>query len=139
MKYFVALLILALIGSSVYAEAGISLNLAPEALDNGLGATRTVLASVFSDRRGCYDNNLYDGGMYYAELSVNYKKKDFSSLGKLKKGHKLRITYKGKSVIATKADVGAGGPHSPKIDLHINLAKALGFPYGLANVVIEDV
>ena len=140
MKYFVALLILALASSTVFANAGISLNLAPMKADEGLGAVRTVLATYFTDKMGCYSNNLFDGGMYYAELSVNYKNKDFSALGKLPKGHKLRITYKGKSVIATKGDVGAGGPSHPKIDLHINLANALGFTKaGMDNVVIEDI
>ena len=31
--------------------------------------SKNVLASVFSDKIGCRDNNLYDGGYYYAELS----------------------------------------------------------------------
>ena len=30
-----------------------------------------VLATYFSDSIGCRDNNLYDGGYYYAELSKN--------------------------------------------------------------------
>lgn len=30
-----------------------------------------VLASKFSDSLGSYDNNLNDGGYYYAELSNN--------------------------------------------------------------------
>ena len=30
-----------------------------------------VWASEFSDSEGCYDNNLYDGDYYYAELSTN--------------------------------------------------------------------
>ena len=98
---------------------------------------QTVLASVFSDRIGSRNNNLYDGGMYYAELSINPGKKDFKALGGLPFGTKLRITYKGKSVVASKADVGAGGPHHPKIDLHINLARALGFKNGLDKVTIE--
>ena len=41
-------------------------------------------------------------------------------------------------MIATKGDVGAGGPNHPKIDLHINLANALGFNKGLDYVTIED-
>ena len=98
-----------------------------------------VLASVFSDKKGCRDNNLFDGGMYYAELSINPAKKDFKALGNLPFGTKLRITYKGKTVIASKADVGAGGPHHPKIDLNINLAKRLGFKNGLDHVYIERV
>ena len=99
---------------------------------------KKVLASVFSDRIGSRNNNLYDGGMYYAELSNNPAKKDFKALGGLKNGHKLKITYNGVSVIASKGDVGAGGPNLPKIDLHINLAKALGFTKGLDYVTIED-
>ena len=97
-----------------------------------------VLASVFSDKTGNRNNNLYDGGYYYAELSNDPKKKDFKALGGLKNGHKLKITYNGISVIASKGDVGAGGPNHPKIDLHINLANALGFTKGLDYVTIED-
>jgi len=63
---------------------------------------KKVLASWFSDSIGYRDNNLNDGGLYYAELSNDYKKKDFSALGNLPYRHKLKITYKGKSVIATK-------------------------------------
>ena len=98
-----------------------------------------VLASMFNDRTGCRDNNLYDGGLYYAELSINPAQKDFKALGGLQFGQKLRITYNGKSVIASKGDVGAGGPNHPKIDLHINLANALGFYNGLDYVQIEKV
>jgi hypothetical protein len=100
-----------------------------------------VLASWFDDKIGYRDNNLYDGGYYYAELSKDYKKKDFSALGNLPYRQKLKITYKGKSVIAYKADVGSGGPSHPKIDLHINLAKALNFDLnkGLDYVTIQKV
>ena len=98
-----------------------------------------VLASVFNDKIGCKDNNLYDGGMYYAELSINPSSRDFRALGGLAFGHKLRITYNGKSVIASKADVGAGGRNHPKIDLHKNLANALGFNRGLDYVFIQSV
>ena len=97
-----------------------------------------VLATVFSSKIGNTDNDLYDGGYYYAELSKDPKKKDYKALGGLKNGHKLKITYNGISVIASKGDVGAGGPNHPKIDLHINLAKALGFNNGLDYVTIED-
>ena len=34
-----------------------------------------VLASVFKDKIGNRDNDLYDGGYYYAELSNDPKKK----------------------------------------------------------------
>ena len=108
-------------------------------LGNNGGNAQTVLASYFSDKTGCKDNDLYDGGLYYAELSLDPAKKDFRALGGLPFGQKLKITYKGKSVIATKGDVGAGGPHHPKIDIHENLAKALGFEYGLDYVQIEKI
>ena len=102
--------------------------------------SRKVLASYFSDKIGNHNNRLDDGGYYYAELSNDPKKKDFKALGGLPNGHKLKITYKGKSLYATKGDVGAGGPNHPKIDLHITLANALGFDLkkGLDEVEIED-
>ena len=79
-----------------------------------------VLASVFSHRIGNHDNNLYDGGYYYAELS--------GRLGNLKDDYPLRISYNGRTVTAYKGDIGDGGPRKPAIDLHIKLANALGFP-----------
>ena len=91
-------------------------------------------ASVFDDKIGCKDNDLYDGGYYNAELSKDPAKKDFSALGKLPFGHKLKITYNGKSIIASKADVGAGGPNKPKIDIHKTAAKALGCPNSIFEV-----
>ena len=106
---------------------------------NGVNNGETVLASMFNDKTGCRNNNLYDGGLYYAELSINPAQKDFRVLGGLPFGQKLRITYNGRSVIASKGDVGAGGPNHPKIDLHINLANALGFSNGLDYVQIEKV
>ena len=101
--------------------------------------SQNVLASYFNDKTGCRGNNLYDGGLYYAELSINPAQKDFKALGGLPFGQKLKITYKGKTVIASKGDVGAGGPNHPKIDLHENLAKTLGFGYGLDYVQIEKI
>ena len=106
---------------------------------NGGSNGESVLASVFKDGKGCRGNDLYDGGLYYAELSINPEKKDFKALGGLPYGQKLKITYKGKSVIASKGDVGAGGRNHPKIDLHINLANKLGFHGGLDYVQIEKV
>ena len=102
--------------------------------------SKKVLASYFSDSMGNHNNNLNDGGYYYAELSIDPKKKDYKALGGLKNDHKLKITYKGKSLYATKGDVGAGGPQHPKIDLHITLAKALDFDFekGVDEVEIED-
>ena len=88
---------------------------------------QNVKASYFDGKKGCYGDNLYDGKYYYAELSKDYTKNDFSALGNLPFGTKLKITYNGRSVIASKGDVGSGGPNHPKIDLHITLAKALRF------------
>ena len=99
-----------------------------------------VWASYFSDEIGCRDNNLYDGGYYYAELSKDpfHRPYDYSALGKLPFGQKLKVTYKGKTLTASKGDVGAGGPSYPKIDLHYTLAKALNFiSAGLDYVYIE--
>ena len=107
--------------------------------NNSGGNAQTVLASYFDDKTGCKSNDLYKG-FYYAELSKDPAKKDFSALGGLPYGQKLRITYKGKSVIASKGDVGAGGPRLPKIDIHKHLAEELGFPInGLDYVQIEFV
>ena len=101
---------------------------------------RKVLATYFTDKIGYRDNNLYDGKYWYAELSIDYKKKDFKALGGLGYKHKLRVTYKSKSAVAMKGDVGAGGPNHPKIDLHKTLADYLNFTkVGLDYVYIEDV
>ncbi|CAD8118850.1 unnamed protein product [Paramecium sonneborni] len=89
------------------------------------GKTETVLASCFTDKIGYRDNDLY-AGIYYAELSKDYKAKDFSALGNLAYKYKLRITYNGKSVIAEKGDVGTDGPSHPKLDIHIKALQALG-------------
>ena len=104
-----------------------------------------VWASEFSDSEGCYDNDLDDGDYYYAELSTNpgaeKKELNYKALGGLDKYHKLRISYKGESVIAYKGDKGRGGIDDGKlrrIDLHKKLAKRLGFS-GLDYVKIEEV
>ena len=47
-----------------------------------ISVVQEILASVFSDKIGCRDNNLYDGGHYYVELYVDYIKKDFEALGR---------------------------------------------------------
>jgi hypothetical protein len=124
---------------------------------------QTVLASTYGGAIGNRDNNLNDGGYYYAELSVDYKAKDYKALGGqtcfylicyvlqgtntcskytgLKNGHKLKITYNGKSIEATKGDVGAGGPNHPKIDIHETAAKVLfgdKWRSTLTDVQIED-
>ena len=103
--------------------------------------SKRVLASLYYDKIGIGGKRFNDGGLYYFELSNDYKKKDFSALGNLPIGTKLKILYKGKSCVATKADVGVGGPNNAKIELHVNLAKKLGFDMnkGLDYVIIERV
>ena len=54
-------------------------------------------------------------------------------------GQRLKITYKDKSVIAYKGDERDGGINLPKIGIHENLAKVLGFPNCLDYVLIEKV
>ena len=93
--------------------------------------SKRVLATWFNESIGYRGNNLNDGGLYYADVR-DVRKKEFAvlgklTLGKLPFGKKLRITYNGKSCIATKGDKGAGGPMHPAIELHTNLAKRLGF------------
>ena len=101
--------------------------------------SQKVLATIFDCAQGYRNINLNDGNYYYAELSKNYKKKDFSALGNLSPRHKLKITYKGKSIIAQKGDIGAGGPRNPKIDLHTKVYQYLGFPQNDDEYVeIED-
>jgi len=105
---------------------------------------RNVVASCFDDAIGNRDNNLNDGGHYYAELSTNYQasRPDFRALGGLPNGYRLRITYNGRSIVASKGDVGRGGPSHPKIDIHITAARALGFSscssFGIRTVTIQS-
>ena len=116
------------------------INLGNNQVISGGNNGEKVLASMFKDRTGCKNNNLYDGGLYYAELSKDPAKKDYSALGGLPYGQKLRITYNGKSAIASKGDIGAGGRYHPKINIHKKLAEELGFPInGLDYVQIEFV
>ena len=75
----------------------------------------------------------------YAELSVNVGSGDYSALGNLPEHTKLQITYKGKSVIAEKLDVGAGGDSHPLIDLWWETAKLLDFTDGNGKVTLHAV
>ena len=100
-----------------------------------------VLASCYNDPTGNRGNDLFDGGFYYAELSTNpaaSKGWDYKALGGLPNNHKLKITYKGMTIVATKGDVGRGGRNHPKIDLHETLSKALNFN-GLDYVTVEGL
>jgi murein DD-endopeptidase MepM/ murein hydrolase activator NlpD len=87
-----------------------------------------------------------DGHMAFAELSTNPQAPladlDFAALGHLPPHTELRITYQGRSVIAEKLDVGAGGGpidgHPRVIDLWWQTAEALGFA-GAGLVQIQAV
>ena len=99
-----------------------------------------VRATVFDDTTGYRGDNLYDG-YYYAELSTNpeanIKDLDYAALGNHPYKHRIKISYGGKSVIAYKGDIGRGGvKYRPQIDLHKNVADALGFPgRGIVEIV----
>ena len=100
---------------------------------------RKVLATYFTDSMGYKGDNLNDGNYWYSELSNNPSALDFSALGGLPHLYRLNISYNGRSGLARKGDVGAGGPNHPKIDLHVTLANHLGFTsVGLDYVTIED-
>ena len=46
-----------------------------EIMEDLIITVKNILASVFSDKIGCRDNNLYDGGYYYADyLKITLKK-----------------------------------------------------------------
>jgi len=115
------------------------------ALVSGYVSAEDVVASCYTGCIGNRDNNLCDGGYYYAELSRDYQAQppDFCALGCLPNGQALQISYEGISITATKGDVGAGGPSNPKIDIHITAAIALGFAdcdsFGIRTVTITQV
>ena len=87
-----------------------------------------------SGKIGYHGDNL-TGRMAYAELGMG------TALGGLPYGHRLTITYGGRSVVAEKLDIGLGGPgcggHSRAIDLWWETAQALGFS-GLAPVNVAS-
>lgn len=81
-----------------------------------------------------YKGDNLNGKMAFAELNMG------TALGNLPYKSKVTINYKGKSVIAEKLDIGAGGGpchgHARRIDLWYQTAQALGFS-GLDTVTIE--
>lgn len=78
----------------------------------------------------------------FAELSNPPGSLNFSALGHLPMGTKIKVGYGGKHIIVPKVDVGAGGPglggHIRAIDLTYAAARALGTP-GLENVTWEKM
>ncbi len=90
-------------------------------------------ADPTSGIKGAY--GLLPGHYAFAELSTNpnagLANLDFKALGGLAPHTLLQVTYNGKSLIAEKLDVGAGGGlvngHPRVIDLWYQTAQALGF------------
>jgi hypothetical protein len=114
------------------------------------GGGRLVGASVYGGARDAtsgtegYKGDQLPGTMTYAELG--YSGGDASSanlLGGLPYKAPLRISYGGKSVVARKRDIGAGGGDvqgQPRaIDLWHETAAALGFPFGVGLVKVQKM
>lgn len=115
------------------------------------GGGRVVGASVYgggndptSGTQG-YKGDSLPGTMSYAELGYDGSGNPASAnlLGGLPYGAPLRITYGGKSVVANKRDIGAGGGavqgQVRAIDLWHETASALGFPFGVDLVKVEQL
>lgn len=100
-------------------------------------------ANRYDDNGFGNDGKPLAGSMSFAELSKNPSANDFSALGKLGKGAKIRVHYKGKSIVVEKRDVGSGGaPYkgtAKKIDLWWEAAKVLEFTNGTDLITWEKV
>jgi len=96
------------------------------------GQTVTVAATDFTDAHGYKGDDLNDGTMSYAELG-GHSETTSTLLGGLPYMQPLTVTYNGKSVVAYKRDIGFGqgakelDGHRYRIDLHTEVARALGF------------
>jgi Transglycosylase SLT domain len=96
------------------------------------GQTVTVAATDFTDAQGYKGDNLNDGTMSYAELG-GHSETTSTLLGGLPYMQPLTISYRGRSVVAYKRDIGYGqgakqlNGHRYRIDLHTEVARALGF------------
>jgi hypothetical protein len=110
---------------------------------------KTTGATWFSDCQGAY-GDLCDGGYYYAELGQaganaymgGLLGKLFGRSGPLPAGTKLQIQFGGKTLTASKKDVGSGqgGDSHYAIDIHQHAAQALGFiSAGRADVKVRLV
>lgn len=88
------------------------------------------------------DGRPLPGRTAFAELSTEGTR-DFSALGKLPNGTKLEINYRGRTVVAEKADVGGGGSavqgFPRAVDLWWETATILNFTGGLDLVYIRPV
>jgi hypothetical protein len=108
------------------------------------GQTVTVSATDFTDSRGYKGDDLNDGVMSYAELGGT-SETTATLLGGLPYMQPLTITYQGRSVVAYKRDIGYGqgnkrlDGHRYRIDLHTEVAQALGFPgEGLVQITMGN-
>ena len=91
-----------------------------------------------------HKEELFNGGYYFAEIIQVKSGRTFFTLckeGKLKDGQKLKITYKGKSIIATKNSNYPYNKGDCQIMLHIVAAKALRFDFSkeINTVTVEIV
>lgn len=105
------------------------------------GGGKVMGASVYGGSRDPssgtvgYRGDSLPGQMAFAELGMG------NAMGGLPYKARARISYKGRSVIARKMDIGAGGgpvngmPRA--IDLWHETAARLGFPFGLDTVKVQ--
>jgi hypothetical protein len=128
-------------GSNVHGISASSSGAADGATTGTAGPGKSYCASMYggpSDHTGStgYHGDHLNGTMSYAELGMG------KALGGLPYKQKARISYKGKSVVAEKLDIGAGGAgcggHARGIDLWYQTAQALGFD-GLGVVTFEPI
>lgn len=105
---------------------------------SGAGGMQTVTASQYSGGTTASGADA-DTTMGYAELSNPPSSLNFSALGHLPMGFRLKIDYGGRSIVAPKIDVGMGGDGLNgtvrAVDLTPPASSALGFS-GLALVQI---
>lgn len=88
-------------------------------------------------------NDLGDHGNSMTGVPAFAELANGKALGGVPDGTRLEISYNGKSVIAVKEDIGAGGPdvngHTRAIDLWWQTANLLGLQDGTASVTIHAV
>ena len=101
--------------------------------------TNKVLITTLDNDSSEKKIGLSDSEFYFYEFSINPSRKDFAALGGLPFEKKVKITYKGKSVIAKKKGVADGTDRHPKIGISQSVAKRLGIPIGTYVYVIIQI
>jgi hypothetical protein len=124
-------------GDQKIAKEGAAMGIGGPGGPLGPGA-KTVAASWFSGVSGYIGSLIAQNPLPFAELSDPPGSGNWSALGRvfgtgeLPAHTRLKIGYRGRSVIGQKLDRGSGGPgiggHTRAIDLHDDLKRALGFP-----------